>query len=96
MGEKINSVFERCNLDEVMNNLKALYTPFDFRGNEPESGLLDEMGESVFESGSYGKAANMVMYLANEDGSRHILRSAQSESCYLSSVTEMRTRRQDS
>lgn len=26
------------------------------------------MGEYVFESGSYGKTAHMVMYLANEDG----------------------------
>ena len=66
---KINSVFERYNLDEVMNNLKALYTPFASAGMSRESGLLDEMGEYVFESGSYGKAANMVMYLANEDGS---------------------------
>ena len=64
---KINSVFERYNLDEVMNNLKAL--SLHWFGDEPESGLLDEMGEYVFESGSYGKAANMVMYLANEDGS---------------------------
>jgi|GEM_PF-3091771 len=32
------------------------------------SDLLDEMGEYVFESGSYGKTAHMVMYLANEDG----------------------------
>ena len=48
---KIDSVFERFGLSEVMHNLKAL-----------------EMGEYVFESGSYGKTAHMVMYLANEDG----------------------------
>ena len=75
---KINSVFERYNLDEVMNNLKAL--SIHWFGDEPESGLLDEMGEYVFESGSYGKAANMVMYLANEDGS-NTFSAALSESC---------------
>ena len=80
---KINSVFERYNLDEVMNNLKAL--SLHWFGDEPESGLLDEMGEYVFESGSYGKAANMVMYLANEDGSNSVPRAscvdARSEGC---------------
>ena len=33
---KINSVFERYNLDEVMNNLKAL--SLHWFGDEPESG----------------------------------------------------------
>ncbi len=63
---KIDSVFERFGLSEVMHNLKAL--ALHWFGDEPESGLLDEMGEYVFESGSYGKTAHMVMYLANEDG----------------------------
>lgn len=75
---KINSVFERYNLDEVMNNLKAL--SLHWFGDEPESGLLDEMGEYVFESGSYGKAANMVMYLANETAATHSPQRS-SESC---------------
>lgn len=63
---KIDSVFKRFGLSEVMHNLKAL--ALHWFGDEPESGLLDEMGEYVFESGSYGKTAHMVMYLANEDG----------------------------
>lgn len=63
---KIDSVFERFGLSEVMHNLKAL--ALHWFGDEPESDLLDEMGEYVFESGSYGKTAHMVMYLANEDG----------------------------
>jgi hypothetical protein len=63
---KIDSVFERFGLSEVMHNLKAL--ALHWFGDELESDLLDEMGEYVFESGSYGKAAHMVMYLANEDG----------------------------
>ena len=64
---KINSVFERYNLNEVMNNLKAL--AFHWFGDEPGSKLLDEMGKYIFESGGYdGRTANMVMYLANEDG----------------------------
>lgn len=63
---KIDSVFERFGLSEVMHNLKAL--ALHWFGDEPEGDLLDEMGEYVFESGSYGKTAHMVMYLANEDG----------------------------
>lgn len=63
---KVDSVFERFGLSEVMHNLKAL--ALHWFGDEPDSGLLDEMGEYVFESGSYGKTAHMVMYLANEDG----------------------------
>ena len=85
---KINSVFERYNLDEVMNNLKAL--SLHWFGDEPESGLLDEMGEYVFESGSYGKAANMVMYLANEDGS-NTFSAALKRKLFISS-SEMRRR----
>ena len=86
---KINSVFERYNLDEVMNNLKAL--SLHWFGDEPESGLLDEMGEYVFESGSYGKAANMVMYLANEDGSGTHSPAALKRKLFISS-SEMRRR----
>ena len=85
---KINSVFDRYNLDEVMNNLKAL--SLHWFGDEPESGLLDEMGEYVFESGSYGKAANMVMYLANEDGS-NTFSAALKRKLFISS-SEMRRR----
>lgn len=85
---KINSVFERYNLDEVMSNLKAL--SLHWFGDEPESKLLDEMGEYVFESGSYGKAANMVMYLANEDGSNSFA-AAVKRKLFISS-SEMRRR----
>lgn len=85
---KINSVFERYNLDEVMSNLKAL--SLHWFGDEPESKLLDEMGEYVFESGSYGKAANMVMYLANEDGSNSFA-AAVRRKLFISS-SEMRRR----
>ena len=48
------------------------------------------MGEYVFESGSYGKAANMVMYLANEDGS-NTFSAALKRKLFISS-TEIRRR----
>ncbi len=85
---KINSVFEQYNLSEVMNNLKAL--ALHWFGCEPESELLDEMGEYVFESGSYGRTANMVMYLANEDGNNSFF-AAVRRKLFISS-SEMRRR----
>lgn len=86
---KINSVFERYNLNEVMNNLKAL--AFHWFGDEPGSKLLDEMGKYIFESGGYdGRTANMVMYLANEDGSNSFA-AAVRRKLFISS-SEMRRR----
>ncbi len=85
---KINSVFEQYNLSEVMNNLRAL--ALHWFGCEPESELLDEMGEYVFESGSYGRTANMVMYLANEDGNNSFF-AAVRRKLFISS-SEMRRR----
>ncbi len=85
---KINSVFEQYNLSEVMNNLKAL--ALHWFGCEPESELLDEMGGYVFESGSYGRTANMVMYLANEDGNNSFF-AAVRRKLFISS-SEMRRR----
>ena len=86
---KINSVFERYNLNEVMNNLKAL--AFHWFGDEPGSKLLDEMGKYIFESGGYdGRTVNMVMYLANEDGSNSFA-AAVRRKLFISS-SEMRRR----
>lgn len=85
---KINSVFEQYNLSEVMNNLRAL--ALHWFGCEPESELLDEMGEYVFESGSYGRTANMVMYLADEDGNNSFF-AAVRRKLFISS-SEMRRR----
>lgn len=62
--DRINSVFDNCGVLEVMSNLKSL--ALHWFGDEPESELMDEMGEYVFESGSYGRTANMAMYLADE------------------------------
>lgn len=64
-----------------MHNLKAL--ALHWFGDEPESDLLDEMGEYVFESGSYGKTAHMVMYLANEDGKNSFPRQSKESSSSL-------------
>lgn len=63
--DRINSVFDSCGVLEVMNNLKSL--ALHWFGDEPENELIDEMGEYVFESGSYGRTANVAMYLADED-----------------------------
>lgn len=64
--ERIDSVFDNCGVLEVMNNLRTL--ALHWFGDAPESELIDEMGEYVFESGSYGRTANMAMYLADEGG----------------------------
>lgn len=74
--ERINSVFESCGVLEVMNNLKTL--ALHWFGDEPESELIDEMGEYVFESGSYGRSANMAMYLADENGKNSFVKTVKS------------------
>lgn len=66
--EYIDGVFDKYNILEVMHNIEALAKLWICGGDV--SPLLDEMGEYVFGSGSYGRVSNMMMYLADEGGGK--------------------------
>ena len=51
-----------------MHNIEALAKLWICGGDV--NPLLDEMGEYVFGSGSYGRVSNMMMYLADEGGGK--------------------------
>lgn len=63
--EKIDSIFSRYGLREIMNNLRLLALHWFADGDG--SDIIDEMGEFVFESGIYGRATNTMMHLADDD-----------------------------
>lgn len=64
----INEVFKKYDVLEAMNNIADLASAWFGDGEKTE--LLDEMGEYVFGSGSYGKASNMMMSIADENGGK--------------------------
>ncbi len=64
----INEVFTRYCVLEVMNNVADLAKAWFLDGERTD--LLDEMGEYVFDSGSYGRVSNMMMSIAEEDSTK--------------------------